>query len=444
MEQPMIEDAQGQAVSGATVEAAAVYDRAVRAFNSGYGDALGLLDTACEASPEFAMAHMTKGWMFALANDPGLVGKAHAVVGKVEGLELNDREKGHLTALRQTVAGARIAAVALLDRHLMHYPFDLVAHQAAMLLDGYLGRFRWVRDRSARALPRWSTDMPSYGTMLAFHGFGCEEAGDYARAEDESRAAAELEPHSFWPHHTVSHVMEMTGRPDDGLEWMDTREPYWASPDNITRVHIWWHKSLFHLELGQYDAALAMYDGPILETLRPLGLNLCNTSALLWRLDTLGHDVSERWRDLVTRWEGHADGRCLLFVDIHAAMAELRSGQESLAERRLGWMRATAASDVEAASLYRDVGIPLVEGLTAFHRGAYEQSVALLQPVRFDLWRIGGSHAQRDIVDWTLTEAALRGGLRDVALSLAHERLGTRPRSVVNQDFLRRAERIAA
>ena len=37
-------------------------------------------------------------------------------------------------------SSARMAAVAVLDRHLMHYPFDLVAHQAAMLLDGYLGR----------------------------------------------------------------------------------------------------------------------------------------------------------------------------------------------------------------------------------------------------------------------------------------------------------------
>jgi hypothetical protein len=34
--------------------------------------------------------------------------------------------------------------------------------------------------------------------------------------------------------------------------------------------------------------------------------------------------------------------------------------------------------------------------------------------------------------------------LRDVALSLAHERLGTRPRSAVNRNFLRRAEQIAA
>ncbi len=107
-------------------------------------------------------------------------------------------------------------------------------------------------------------------------------------------------------------------------------------------------------------------------------------------------------------------------------------------------MRDTAASEVEAAPLYRDVGIPLVEGLMAFHRGDYAQTVALLQPVRFDLWQIGGSHAQRDIVDWTLTEAALRADQRDVALSMAYERLGTRPRSVVNRDFLRRAERIAA
>ena len=133
-----------------------------------------------------------------------------------------------------------------------------------------------------------------------------------------------------------------------------------------------------------------------------------------------------------------------MFIDLHAAMAELRSGQESLAERRLGWMRDTASSGAESASCYREVGIPLVEGLMAFHRGAYDQAMALLQPVRFDLWRIGGSHAQRDIVDWTLTEAAVRGGLRDVALSLAHERLGTRPRSAVNRNFLRRAEQIAA
>jgi hypothetical protein len=80
----------------------------------------------------------------------------------------------------------------------------------------------------------------------------------------------------------------------------------------------------------------------------------------------------------------------------------------------------------------------------AFWSGRHADAVALLQPVRFELWRIGGSHAQRDVVDWTLTEAALRGGMCDVALSLAHERLGVRPRSVVNRQFLQRAEALQA
>jgi len=69
---------------------------------------------------------------------------------------------------------------------------------------------------------------------------------------------------------------------------------------------------------------------------------------------------------------------------------------------------------------------------------------ATLLPIRFDLWQIGGSYAQRDVVDWTLIEAALRAGQRDVALSLAHERLASRPRSAPNRRFLRHAEALAA
>jgi hypothetical protein len=280
--------------------------------------------------------------------------------------------------------------------------------------------------------------------MLAFHAFGLEEAGDYARAEDESREAAEFEPLSFWPHHTVAHVMEMTGRPEDGLGWMAAREALWSTPSHVNQVHIWWHRALFHVELGQYEAALAVYDGPMRATQRRLGVSLTNASALLWRLDTLGCEIGDRWQDLASLWEGHADGKCLVFTDIHAAMAELRSGREVLVDRRLEAMRETAKSDIEAAGLYRTVGIPVVEALRAFHHGAYDAAVALLLQTRWDLWQIGGSHAQRDVVGWTLAEAAMRAGRRDVALSLAHERLGARPRSAPNRRFLRSAEQLAA
>ena len=439
----MIRDGQGHQLSGATQEAANLYGLAVRAFNLVHGDAIGQFDAARQLAPDFAMAYLGKAWVLSIANDPGLLEQAKALVDAVRPLALNEREQAHFAALCQAVEGARGAAVAVLDRHLMRYPFDLVAHQAAALMDGFLGRFHWVRDRSARALPLWSKDQPGYGTLLAFHAFGAEEAGDYARAEDESRNAAEFEPLSFWPHHTVAHVMEMTGRPEDGLGWMAAREALWSGPGHLNEVHIWWHKGLFHLELGQYEVALALYDGPIRASQRALALSLTNATALLWRLDTLGCDIGERWQEQAELWEGHADGKCLVFADIHAAMAELRSGREALVERRLAWMRETATNGAEAAGLYREVGIPTVEGLMAFHRGAYAEAVEFLLPVRFDLWQIGGSHAQRDVVDWTLTEAAVRAGQRDVALSLAYERLATRPRSAPNRRFLHQAEAIA-
>lgn len=440
----MIKDAQGQPVSGATEEAVALYDQAVRAMNLACGDAVGLFDRARAIAPDFAMAHLGKAWAFAFARDPAMSGPLDSLLGTVATLAMNDREQGHLAALKHASASALSASVAILDRHLMRYPFDILAHQIAVFLDQFQGRVRWMRDRTARALPLWSKDLPGYDALLTFHGFGLEETGDYARADDESRAALELEPTNSFAHHTVAHVMEMTGRPEDGLGWMVAREPFWTREDHFLQNHIWWHRALFHLELGQYDEALALYDGPLVASQKPMARSLTNSSALLWRLGMLGYDVADRWKSLAMHWEGHADGRCFVFHDMHAAMAELGSGQEVLVEQRLAAMRQTAASDDEAASTWREVGIPLVEGLMEFHRGRHEAAVALLLPVRFDLWRIGGSHAQRDVVDWTLTEAAVRGGMRDVALALANERLGARPRSAVNREFLRRAEQLAA
>src|SRR5262249_57682123 len=130
-----------------------------------------------------------------------------------------------------------------------------------------------------------------WGTVVALRAFGVGGAGDYAGAEDESRGGADLEPLSFWRHRTVAHGVEMTGRPEDGLGWMAAREPLWSTPSHTNQVHIWWHKALLHIELGQYEAALALYDGPLRQTQRRLGNSLTNASALLWRLDILGCNV---------------------------------------------------------------------------------------------------------------------------------------------------------
>jgi tetratricopeptide (TPR) repeat protein len=437
-------DAQDHELSGATTEAVGHFDSAARAFTLIYGDAPGLYDTALKASPTFVMAYLGKAWPLVLANDPIMAVQAGHLIDKARNLPTNDRERAHLAALSHAVKGHRASAVAILDRHLMSYPFDLVAHMAALQMDGHLGRFHWARDRSARALPRWSKTQESYGILQSFYGFGLEEAGEYKRAEDVARSAAELEPFGYWPHHCVSHVMEMTGRPKDGLAWMEEREAFWSSKDNLNRVHIWWHRSLFHIELGQYDAALKIYDGPILATMRPASMSICNGTALLWRLDMLGCELGDRWQHLSAMWDGHADGKLYVFPDVHAAMSELRAGQIAAFERRLQVMRETATDGTELGAIYRDIGLPIVEGLMAFHSEAYTQAIEHLLRARFDLWKMGGSNAQRDVIDWTLAEAAVRAGQRDIALSLAHERLAMRPESVPNRRFLHEAMAIGA
>src|SRR5262252_2619358 len=135
----MIQDAQGHQLSGATAEAVAAFDQAALAFNLVHGDAVGLFDAARQAAPAFAMAHMGKAWVFAIANDPGLMTQAGALVETAQPLPLNEREQAHLAALSHVVGGSRAAAVAVLDRHLMRYPFDLVAHQAAALMTAFSG-----------------------------------------------------------------------------------------------------------------------------------------------------------------------------------------------------------------------------------------------------------------------------------------------------------------
>ncbi len=430
--------------SSPNAEAARRIDEAVRAFTLNYGDANGYLTQAREADPGCAMADLLEAWLLTLTKEAAQVARARELLSGVAEAGLTEREAQHLAALRLAANGRWPSAVAVLDRHLMHDPRDLAGHQCALRLDGYLGRFHREAARAARALPFWSKDEPGYGIMLSFYGFGLEELGDFARAEDVARAAAELEPYGYWPHHTVSHVLEMTGRPDEGIAWMDGRLPYWSDPKCNNRVHIWWHKALFHIELGQFEDALALYDGEILSAMRPVGTQLCNAASLLWRLETLGCEAGERWSRQLPLWQRLLSGMSSPFNETHAAMAALRAGDRAAYETVLGGMKRSAAANRELAPAYRDIAIPVAEAMACFVDRDYAGAVDGLLRAEAHLWRMGGSVAQRDLVAWTLTEAAIRSGRRNVALSLANERLAFRPGSAVNRHFLQEARAIAA
>lgn len=62
----------------------------------------------------------------------------------------------------------------------------------------------------------------------------------------------------------------------------------------------------------------------------------------------------------------------------------------------------------------------------------------LLRPLRSIAHRFVGSHAQRDVIDLTLIEAAIRAGARNLAEALAAERLADKPASPLARLFARR------
>lgn len=437
----MTQDRQGNAMTGATAEAAELFNQAVEAFNVYRGDPVAIVDRAIQIAPDFPIARILKAYLLGLSTEPEAVNEAGAIVSNVKAMPLTEREASHVAALQYLIAGEWTMAATALDRHNARHPHDLVAIQAGHLMDFYRASARNLRDRIARVLSKWHPDTPGYAVVLGMYSFGLEEMGDYARAEEFGREAVERQPLDCWAHHAVAHVMEMQGRAEDGIGWMIAREPYWSGDDNFFKVHNWWHRALFHLDLGQIDDVFALYDGPIREARSAVALDLVDASAILWRIHLSGHDVGDRWIEVAEAWDSHADGRTYPFNDWHAAMAYLGAGRVGDVDRIVSAYRKGTTGGSEATEWGRRTGLSLLEGFTAFWNGDYESAVDRLHGARLIVNSFGGSHAQRDIIDWTLAESAIRGGMGDLAEAFANERLAIKRHSPMNRGFLERAHR---
>jgi len=349
------------------------------------------------------------------------------------------QEAGHITAIGHLLAGNWHAASRVLEDVAIAHPRDLLALQVGHQLDFFTGNARMLRDRIARALPAWSPGIPGHHALLGMHAFGLEEMGDYVAAEAAGRRAVELERQDAWAQHAVAHVLEMQGRQRDGMEWMRADSDAW-SHDNFFAVHNWWHLALYHLDLGEIDEVLRLYDGPIYGTKSQVMMDMVDAAAMLWRLHLRGIDVGDRWQAVADAFAPHASSGTYAFNDMHAMMAFTGAERRDLAEQILATQRIAMTGSADNAGFTRDVGHSLAQAIRAFGAGRYDDAVRLIRPVRNIAARFGGSHAQRDILDLTLIEAAFRSGDADLARALAAERLAVKPTSPLARLFAQRAE----
>jgi len=424
-------------LTGATDAATTAYLAALHQLRCLIEDPLAHADAALAEAPGFLMAHALRAYLHLLGTEPAGIPVARESLDAARVLGGTDAERGHLAAVEHLVEGRWHAAGRVLEDVAIADPHDLLALQIGHQIDFFTGSSRMLRDRIARALPAWSPSMPGFHALLGMHAFGLEEMGDYAHAESEGRRAVELQPRDTWAQHAVAHVMEMQGRLDDGISWMTDNQANW-SVDSFFSVHNWWHLSLYLLELGDTEQALALYDGPIAGGTSAVTLDMLDASALLWRLHLRGVDVGNRWEAIADQWMPLAGAGNYAFNDAHAAMAFVGSGRDAAVAELLAAQDDAMARDDDNAAFTREVGSPVTRAVLAFGAGDYARTVALLRPVRAIAHRFGGSHAQRDLLDLTLLEAACRAGQDTLAAALAGERLAWKPQSPLSGLYARR------
>ena len=437
----MYRDCRGVAVSTSDRLLVEALDRCHEQSLCFSGNPVAEISDILRDAPDFVMGHCFKAGMLTQAMETRIYDELVASVKAAEGLvaHANERERGHIGALRKWVDGDFFGAVQAWEAVLTAYPFDLLALQQVHLSDVLLGDVVGQRDSVARVVPSWDESVPGYEFLLGFYSFGLEENRDFGHAEELGRRAVAMRPSHPYAIHAVAHVMEMKGRQGGGIWWMRSREGDWAN-SNFSN-HLWWHTALYHLDLEQVERVLEIHDQHLRSRSRGgEKYEELDSAALLWRLKLLDVDVGNRWSELADRWEHAATDTLYAFNDVHAMMTFVAAGRMEAACRLMNAneRHVEHASDANVA-MSRIIGLPFCRALKAFAEEDYARCVAELLPVRYRTHRLGGSFAQRDIIGWTLLEAALRERQFDLALALANERCSLKPTSPQNWRLVARA-----
>ncbi len=408
-------DGRGCAVSGATPRALDIYEDALACVRLQRGDAVARAREASREAPQFVAAHQLEAALLLCSRDPKDYEAAGWAYARLVGLRHSTREGLHTAAIRAAVDGDYARASALYDRVVAEVPMDAMALHVSSVFDYLLGNPAATRARSARAVAGWDPGLPGYHGALAIHAFALQECGEYAAAEQAALQAIELEPRDLRAHHAMTHVLEMHGRADEGIRWMGSRAGLW-SEGGAASTHLWWHLALHHQQRGRDAFALELYDRRIRrgDTLP----ELIDAAALLWRLELRGHAVERRFEALAAAWAPHAEDAHCAFNDLHAMMAFAGAQRWDLAHRLLGaQMRrlARGAGSSTNQDMTRLVGLPACRALLLFARGDFGAAEGLLRALPPVAHRVGGSHAQRDVLQLTRAAAAQRSSWRRAA-----------------------------
>ncbi len=417
----MLTDAQGLEVTTFSAEAIAFINRFVEQSLS-YGDDALVILKAIAADPTCAIAHAHAAahylsWESTAGNNAAI---PHLQAAKKYLSKASEREKLYVWAIDAWAKGDSSCAIAYHEEIAQKYPRDIVSVQQGQYHYFYQGNKEKLLQIGETVLPANRENHYLYG-MIAF---GLEQCHHLQAAEAMGRKAVEMNRHDPWAHHAVAHVMEMQGRLDEGIAWMESLCDTWENCNSMLFTHNWWHIALYYLEKEEIQKVLELYDSHVWgRAVKDSSKDQVGAISLLLRLELRGIDVSSRWQKLATYLTARIHEHALPFQDLHYIYALARAGRTELVNEMLFSMQAyTTKVFPYLQKRWAEVAIPAARGMAAHAMGKWESAIAHIGVTLPRLHEIGGSHAQRDLFEQVYLDAWLRERHNHEALRLLEKR----------------------
>jgi len=398
-------DMLGNSVTAASAQALGAYERAVDAHLHACPGVAQALEEAIAADPDFVLAHALRALWLQMF---GRIDEARAALGRAEAgaAGTSAREQSYVALVSAIVGGRAPEALARVQQHAQRFPTDVLSASTAM---GAYGLFAFCgrrdHDAARRAFiealaPQLPAELP---WLLMQLGWVRIEDGEAEEGLELARRSLAARPHNGHGAHVLLHGLYETQRPEQALQFLADWLPGYAD-DALMWGHLQWHGALAELALGDEAAATQRLFGPVMAFLPkgPPFMGLPDTASLLWRLG-LQRVSGLPWQAAQVHAERHFAQGSNVFGEVHLALLA--------AARRDGDALSAGLARLDRAAGRGHEGAPVaaafVQALQAMLRDDAVDAGRYWQQCLPELPRIGGSHAQRAVVEMTHAAARL-------------------------------------